>query len=79
MKNKDDNGLRWSLRAALFPPKDQVDRPSNYPTEDGLNYKGVNTPTPINQLYLVGRQNQLAINVYGWEERGLAIYRLSRQ
>ena len=61
VKNKDDKCLGWSLRAALFPPKDQVDRTSNYPTKDGLNFKGVNTPTPLNQLDLAGRQNHLAI------------------
>ena len=51
VKNRDDHCLRWALRAALAypqPPHDQ-ERPRWYPTEDGLNFQGINAPTPISQ------------------------------
>ena len=37
VQNRDNQCLRWSLCAALFPPKDgmNVSRPSRYPTEEG--------------------------------------------
>ena len=50
VKNKDDNCLRWSLRSALFPACDHVDRSSKYPTNDNLNFKGIDAPTPISQI-----------------------------
>ena len=68
VKNKDDNCLHWSLRAALFPADKNTQRPSKYPTEDGLKLKGVSASTHLSQLDLVERQNHLAINVYGWED-----------
>ena len=50
VKSKDDHCLRWALRSALFPACDHVDRPSRYPTEDGLNFKGIDAHTPISQI-----------------------------
>ena len=47
VKNKDNQCLKWALRAALFPPKDGKDpqRPSKYPKNDGINYEGIDFPT----------------------------------
>ena len=49
VKNKDNQCLKWALRAALFPPKDgrHAQRPSRYPVNDGINYNGIDFPTPI--------------------------------
>ena len=47
VENKDDHCLRWALRSALFPACDHVDRLSKYSTNDDLNFKGINAPTPI--------------------------------
>ena len=78
VKNKDDHCLRWALRSALFPACDHVDRPSKYPTEDGLNFKGIDAPTPISQIPKVEKLNNLAINVFGWD-KGVTVNRLSTQ
>ena len=70
VKNRDDECLKWSLRAALFPPKDGKDpqRPSKYPVKDGINYEGIDFPTPVKQIDKLEAQNKnLAINVFGWE------------
>ena len=78
VKNKDDHCLRWALRSALFPACDYVDRPSKYPTEDGLNFKRIDAPTPISQIPKVEKLNNLAINVFGWD-KGVTVNRLSTQ
>ena len=79
VKNRDDACLRWSLRSALFPAKNHVDRTSSYPTNDGLSFKGIDMPTPLSQIVKVEKMNKLAINVYGWDKRNTIIHRLSKQ
>jgi len=51
IKNRDQC-LRWAIRAALFPaPRGaQVSRPSSYQTNDGLNFEGIDFPTPVLQI-----------------------------
>ena len=77
VKNKDDNCLRWALRSALFPAEKNCDRCSSYPKEDGLNFEGIEMPTPISQIAKVEKQNNLAINVFGWDGQ-VIVHRLSR-
>ena len=80
VKNRDDHCLRWALRAALAypPPQHNPDRPRWYPTEDDLNFQGVDAPTTISQIPKVLKQNNLAINVFG-SDKGVTIRRLSKQ
>ena len=68
VKNEDDNCLRWSLRSAMFPASRDPQRISKYPVDDGLNFKDIDAPTPISQIKKVERQNNLAINVFGFEK-----------
>ena len=80
VKNKDNECLKWALRAALFPPKDGVhpERPSKYPKNDGINYKGIDFPTPVKQIDKLEKQNpNLAINVFGWEKDTVIVHRIS--
>ena len=80
VKNKDDHCLRWAFRSALFPVAygEHAYRPSKYPTEDGLDLAGINSLTPISQIPKVERQNDLAINVFGWD-MGVIVHCLSKQ
>ena len=68
VKNEDDHCLRWALRSALFPIAKDPQRTTKYPIEDGLNFEGINSPTPVSQVKKVEKQNNLAINVFGWEK-----------
>ena len=80
VKNKDNECLKWALRSALFPPKDGVhpERPSKYPVNDGLNYEGIDFPTPVKQINKLEKQNpNLAINVFGWEKDTVIVHRIS--
>ena len=82
VKNSDNECLKWSLRAALFPPKDGKDpqRPSKYPITDGINYDGIDFPTPVKQIDKLEAQNKnLAINVFGWEKNSVVVHRISRK
>ena len=82
VQNRDNHCLRWALRAALFPaPRGaNVARTSSYPTEDGLNFTGIDFPTPVWQIDKLERQNQnLAINVFGWENEQVVVHRISEK
>ena len=82
VKNRDNQCLRWALRAALFPaPRGtQVTRTSSYPTEDGLNFEGIDFPTPVSQNDRLERQNMnLAINVFGWKNNRVIVHRISEK
>ena len=82
VQNRDNHCLRWALRAALFPAPRyaNVARTSNYPTEDGLNFTGIDFATPVSQIDRLERQNpNLAIYVFGWENERVVVYRISEK
>ena len=79
VKNEDDHCLRWALRSALFPIAKDPQGTAKYPIEDGLNFEGINSPTPVSQVKKVEKQNNLAINVFGWEKGNVIIYHFSKQ
>jgi len=82
VKNRDNECLKWALRAALFLPKNGKDpqRPSKYPINDGINYGSIDFPTPVGQIDKLGAQNRnLTINVFGWENNRVTIHRVSKK
>ena len=68
VKNKD-HCLRWALQSALLPAPYSAERLTWYPTNDGLDFTGIDTSTAISQISKVEKQNKLAINVFGWDKR----------
>ena len=78
VKNNDDICLRRPIRSALFPVDKNPQRPANYPTTDDLNFTDVSAPTSISQIPRVEKQNNLALNVFGWD-KGVIVRRLSKQ
>ena len=63
----------------MFPAKHNIERVSSYPKEDGLNFDGIDAPTPLSQINKVENLNNLAINVYGWENGKIIIHQISNQ
>ena len=62
----------------LFPALKNTNRTASYPTNDGINYKGIDFPTPIKQIDKLEAQNEnLAINVFGWSYR-VIVHRVSK-
>ena len=78
MKNQDQECLRWALRSALFPAKNNLNSSYSYPKQDNLNMEGIDFPTPISQINKIERQNNIALNVYGYE-RAVVPYHISGQ
>ena len=79
VKNKDDQCLRWALRAARAnPAPHHPERITWYSDEDDLNFEGIDAPTQISQILRVERQNNLAINVFGWD-KGVIVHHISKQ
>jgi len=57
-----------------------VARTSSYPTEDRLNFTGIEFLTPISQINKLEKQNpKLAINVFHWEKDCIIVHRLSKK
>jgi len=82
IQNRDNECLKWALRAALFPPQDgkNPQRPSKCPVNDGINYEGIDFPTPVKQIDKLEAQNKnLAINVFGWENNCVIPHRISKK
>ena len=50
IQNRDNQCLRWAIRAALFLPRGDMRRISSYPTNDGLNFEGIDFPTPVSLI-----------------------------
>ena len=82
IENRDNMCLRWAIRAALFPAPSGLNpkRTSSYPTNDGLNFEGIDFPTPVSQIDKLERQNpNLALNVFGWENEQVLVHRISEK
>ena len=62
----------------IGPVPNHIDRPSKFPTNDDLDFKGIDALTPISQSTKVEKLNNLAINVFGWD-KGVTVNRLSTQ
>ena len=79
IQNRDNQCLRWAIRAALYQPRGEMRRPSSYPTEDALDFTGIDFPTPVSQIDRLEKQNENhAINVFGWEGR-VVVHRISEK
>ena len=82
IQNRDNQCLRWAIRAALFlaAKGKKVERTSSYPTEDSLNFTGIDFPTPVSQIDKLEKQNpNLAINVFGWENEHVIVHRIGEK
>ena len=69
VKNRDNECLRWALRSAIYPVTRDPQRPSKYPTDDGLDFSGISFPTPLNEIPKVEKLDNIAINVLGFDNK----------
>ena len=69
VKNYDNKCLLWSILACLHPAARDKDRLSNYVKyQNELNMTGVSFPTPLSQIDIVEKKNNMSINVFGYDE-----------
>ena len=66
IKNDDNKCLEWALKSALYPAKNHLNNLYSYTKCPNLNMEGIDFPTPISQISKVEKQNNIAINVYGY-------------
>lgn len=71
IKNNDEYCFLWSVVAALFPSKKNVNRPSSYPYfASVLNTQGMEFPPSSNDIKLFEKRNPtISINVYGVDNK----------
>lgn len=67
--NRDSKCFLWSILAALYPAPYHPERISNYTEyENELNMKGIEYPVSLNNIQKFEKQNEISINVFGYEE-----------
>ena len=72
VQNKDEKCVLWSILAALHPVEhgghaNRVDKYRQY--ADELNMDGVEFPTPIKDIKRIEAQNNISINVFGYDRK----------
>ena len=80
VKNKDDNCFWWCIVAAENPVDIQPERPGNYPQQaiEEFDRVGIYSPVPISQIPRAERQNNRAVNVFGWDKSAI-VHHISKQ
>jgi len=71
VKNSDNGCFMWSVLAALHPIqfKSNPERIHHYrPYEQELNFDGIDFPVSINKISKFEKQNEIAVNVFGFEQ-----------
>ena len=67
VRNNDNKCLEWALLSSLYPAHDNPHRVSKYKDhENELNFAGVGFPVTLKDIPKVEKQNNLAINVFGY-------------
>lgn len=69
--NSDQRCFLWSVLAGIHPVhrKDHANRVSNYsPYVNEINLTGIEFPMSLNKISKFESQNNISINVFGWED-----------
>ncbi|XP_033744078.1 uncharacterized protein LOC117329956 [Pecten maximus] len=70
--NDDDKCFLWFVLAFLYPSTFLPQRVSNYTQyENDLDMTGMSYPTPVSQISKFERQNQISVNVFGYEDKDI--------
>lgn len=75
MQNDDEKRFLWCILAALHPKGKNPQRIQQYyPYENDLNLNGITFPTPISKIQKFEKQNNISINVFGYENDFFPLY-----
>ena len=77
VENEDNRCLERTLKSALYPASKNAQWAYNYKNYN-LNMNGITFPTPLSQIPKVEKQNNIVINVYGYEKGDIVPYYVSR-
>ena len=80
IKNKDNHCFWWNIVAAENPVDVHPERPGNYPQQaiEDFDRNGIISPVPISQIPRTERQNNRAVNLFGWD-KGAIVHHISKQ
>ena len=69
IKNHDQLWFAYCIIAALFPVDNNRNRVGNYTAKlNNLNWTGINFPVTLNQIPLFEKQNNISVNVFGFNK-----------
>lgn len=69
VKNNDNKCFLWSILAHMHPRTNNPNRVAHYISyEQELNMKGISYPVQIKQIPKFENQNDISVNVFGFEE-----------
>ena len=73
---KDNECFKWAVTSAVFPREKNKQRLNEEMRVNSkrLNWRGIDFPTPLNQIARFEKQNPYSINVYGYT--GTSVYPL---
>lgn len=69
IQNEDNKCFLWSILVALHPVQRHPERVANYiQYENTLNFLGIDFPVTFSKVEKFEKQNNLSINVFGYED-----------
>lgn len=69
IQNEDNKCVLWSILVALHPVQRHPERVANYiQYENTLNFLGIDFPVTFSKVEKFEKQNNLSINVFGYED-----------
>ena len=75
IQNQDNKCFMWSVLASIHPANDNRWRVGHYIRyEHELDLTGLNFPMKVNHIPKFKRQNQISVNVFGYESGAYPIY-----
>ncbi|KAK3106169.1 hypothetical protein FSP39_014172 [Pinctada imbricata] len=79
IKNHDSKCFLYCILAKLYPVKKNANRVSHYLShESTLNMSGLKYPVQISQVSKFERQNDISVNVFGYEENEIFPMRIAK-
>ncbi len=80
VKSRDNRCFMWSILARLHPAVHNPNRLTHYRRyRRELNFTGIEFPVTLRQIDQFEAQNDMAVNVYGYNRRGLYPLRITRR
>jgi hypothetical protein len=75
VKNNDEKCFMWSILAGIHPVSRVAERLYHYQQfQDELDFSGIEFPVTIDKIGKFERQNNISVNVFGFEDVLFPIY-----
>ena len=75
IKNNDNKCFMWSILAGIHPAKRSAERLYHYQQfQDELDFSGIGFPLTIDKVGKFERQNNISVNVFGFEDVLFPLY-----